>query len=467
MTIKARLVAATGVLLCLATAVIGVVAISSATSMMTARVDDQLRETGRQPPIGLSKQAVDRTIGTAERQVFQAVAMMMVSYKGEILYSVNAGYYSDPLPLPELPSVLPAPDTATDAFSADGEVAYRLMLVSRGIRLFSGDTMIDGLLVLAAPLTDVEAVRGKLATTMGATVAVVLAVTLLASFWITRRGLRPVDRMIDTAAAIADGDLARRVGPQQERGELARLGAALDAMVSRLVGAITERDAQQERLRRFVADASHELRTPLATIGGYAELYEAGGVREKAALDRAMSRVRAESRRMASLVDDMLLLARLDEESGLERGPCDLTAVVADSVDDARAVDGEREIAAVLAPDVVVAGDDARLRQVAANLLANARTHTPPGTRVTVAVSVEDGMGVLEVADDGPGMSEEDRSRAFDRLYRADPSRSRATGGSGLGLAIVASIVAAHRGEVSISSAVGAGTVVRVRLPFR
>ncbi|GLZ77850.1 two-component sensor histidine kinase [Actinorhabdospora filicis] len=467
MTIKTRLVVATGALLCLATAVIGVVAIGAVTSTMLARVDDQLRELGKQPTFGPTKGQAMPAAASPARPAYQSVAVLILSDAGEVVSAEKAGYYSEPLALPVLPATLPEIGTPASAASADGEIGYRIMrLNQRAVFIRDGAEVIEGTVLLAVPTTDVDAVRDTLTTTLGLTIGAVVVVGVLAALMITRNGLRPVDRMIDTAAAIADGDLGRRVGPSGDRGELARLGAALDAMVSRLVGAITDRDAQQERLRRFVADASHELRTPLATIGGYAELYEAGGVSEKPALDRAMSRVRAESLRMASLVDDMLLLARLDQESGLERGPCDLTAVVADSVDDARAVDAERVITSVLAPGVTVAGDDARLRQVAANLLANARQHTPPGTAVSVTVSTEDGMGVLIVADDGPGMSREHRARAFDRLYRADPSRSRATGGSGLGLAIVASIVAAHRGTVSIEGAPGVGTTVRVALPL-
>ncbi|MEV0643855.1 HAMP domain-containing sensor histidine kinase [Phytomonospora sp. NPDC050363] len=474
MTIKARLILSTGVLLCLATTVISVVAISAVTDAMTGRVDAQLREYLRQPQNSADTRLQPALmLGRSSPQTspaFQAVAVLVVDAEGNLVSADNAGYYTDPLPLPELPNPLPTDGKPLTATSADGTTDYRVLAVGALVRVAvdpvtGEETKVAGRLVLAAPLTEVGTVRGQLVTTMAVTVAAVLLLSLLASWWITRRGLRPVGDMIDTAAAIAEGDLTRRVARRPGHGELGRLATALNTMVSRLVRAIGERETQQERLRRFVADASHELRTPLSTIGGYADLYESGGARSGPMLDRAMSRIRAENLRMAALVDDMLLLARLDQEAEQVYGACDLSRVVTDSVDDARAVDAERVVVAEVEPGVVVTGDEARLRQVLANLLANARLHTPPGTTVTVGLRDEGGRAVLVVADDGPGMDEEHRARAFDRLYRADPSRSRATGGSGLGLSIVASIVAAHRGTVAMAGSPGGGTHVVVDLP--
>jgi len=475
MTIKARLILSTGALLCLATAVISVVAISAVTGSMTARLDAQLREFMRQPQIATTQAPAGVLMiskGLATTSAYQAVAVMVVDDSGGLTGLVNAGYFTDPLPAPDLPETLPADGEATTASSADGTVDYRVLPVGAVTRLSidpgTGEkTTVSGRLVLAAPMTEVSTVRQQLITTMAVTVAGVLLLSVLASWWITRRGLRPVGNMIDTAAAIAEGDLSRRVDrPSGRFDELTRLATAINTMVSRLVRAIGERETQQERLRRFVADASHELRTPLATIGGYADLYESGGASSGAVLDRAMSRIRAENLRMAALVDDMLLLARLDQQAEQVYGACDMSRVVADSVDDARAVDAERDVLAELAPSVTVTGDEARLRQVTANLLANARQHTPPGTTVAVTLAVEDDRAVLTVEDDGPGLDDEHRARAFDRLYRVDPSRSRATGGSGLGLSIVASIVAAHKGSVEMTGAPGEGTCVRVELPM-
>jgi two-component system OmpR family sensor kinase len=214
-----------------------------------------------------------------------------------------------------------------------------------------------------------------------------------------------------------------------------------------------------------VADASHELRTPVTTIRGYAELYRHGGLADPADLEQAMRRTEQESVRMALLVDDMLLLARLDEGRPLDRKPVDLGVIAIDAAADARAVAPDRVITAEVAEDVTVEGDEDRLRQVVHNLVGNALVHTPASTPVSVQVHNGGGRAVVEVHDDGPGMSREVADRAFERFARADASRSRHAGGAGLGLAIVQAIVVAHGGEVALVSAPGDGTTVRVELP--
>jgi len=250
---------------------------------------------------------------------------------------------------------------------------------------------------------------------------------------------------------------------------MGRLSQSLNRMVGKLVDTINDREAGQAKLRRFVADASHELRTPLATVGGYTELYASGGAPPGPKLDRAMSRIHAENQRMARLVNDLLLLARLDEDTPDVWEPCDLTRLARDCVDDATATAPGNPIDLVAEESVVVRGDEARLRQVIANLINNTRQHTPPGTATEVSVSTQGNEAVVTVTDTGPGIPAEHRQKVFDRLYRVDQSRSRGTGGSGLGLAIVESIVTAHRGTVTVSDAVpGAdqpGTKVTVRLP--
>lgn len=218
-------------------------------------------------------------------------------------------------------------------------------------------------------------------------------------------------------------------------------------------------------MRRFVADASHELRTPLTTIRGFAELYRQGASSDTAML---MDRIESESRRMGILVEDLLMLARLDAQRPLERKPVDLLALAADAVHDARAVAPDRVVGLEVfdgpgTPEVF--GDDARLRQVLGNLVTNALTHTPADARITVRVGTIGSDAVLEVLDTGPGLSEADRARVFERFYRADTSRTRSSGGSGLGLSIVAALVAAHGGRVEVESAVGAGSTFRVLIP--
>jgi two-component system OmpR family sensor kinase len=245
-----------------------------------------------------------------------------------------------------------------------------------------------------------------------------------------------------------------------------RLARTLNAMLDRLQAAFEERRASEARLRRFVADASHELQTPLTSVRGYAELFRRGAARDPDDLDMAMARIEAEATRMGVLVDDLLTLARLDQGRELRREPVDLVPLARDLVHDARVVDPGRPIDLEADGSVVVAGDDPALRQVLGNLIANARVHTPPGTPVTVRVRARDAMAVVEVADRGPGLAPEHAERVFERFFRADPSRARASGGTGLGLSIVAAVAEAHGGSAEVDSAPGRGATFRIVLPL-
>lgn len=290
------------------------------------------------------------------------------------------------------------------------------------------------------------------------------------------RGLRPLREMEDTAAAIADGDLARRVPEYPAHDELASLARSLNAMLTHIESSFAVREASEERMRRFVTDASHELRTPLATIRGYAELYRQGAAATPEATAGAMRRIEDEATRMSGLVEDLLTLARLDNRRPLSVGEVDLTVLAADAVQDARVRDAGRPVRLVglggnhLGP-ALVHGDESRLRQVVTNLVANALQHTPAGTPVEVAVgAVPDpaavGHGVrLEVRDRGPGIPEADIDKVFQRFHRGDPARGRSSGGSGLGLAIVMAIVAAHAGRVGVRQTRGGGATFVVELP--
>jgi two-component system OmpR family sensor kinase len=241
---------------------------------------------------------------------------------------------------------------------------------------------------------------------------------------------------------------------------------ALNAMLGQIEDAFSRRAASEERLRRFVADASHELRTPLTSIRGYAELFRQGASERPEDLANAMRRIEEEATRMGGLVEDLLLLARLDQGRPLEQVPVDLFRLATDAVADARAVSPDRTITLTGDGPVVVTGDEARLRQVAANLLGNAAVHTPPGTPVHVRVLAEDGQARLDVRDEGPGLPPGVGDRVFERFFRADAARSRATGGSGLGLSIVSAVAEAHGGGARLEAAPGPGAWFVVELPL-
>jgi two-component system OmpR family sensor kinase len=244
-----------------------------------------------------------------------------------------------------------------------------------------------------------------------------------------------------------------------------RLGLSLNTMLGRIEEAFAARAASEERLRRFLADASHELRTPLTSIRGYAELFRRGASRRPDDLEKAMRRIEDESSRMSALVDELLLLARLDQGREPASEPVLIAELAADACDDLRTAAPDRVVTLDADPDALVSGDELQLRQVLANLLGNARVHTPPGAAVDVRVAVEGATVVLEVTDHGPGLPPGDLSHVFDRFYRADASRGRHQGGAGLGLSIVAAIVQAHGGRVGVLNVAGAGARFRVELP--
>jgi two-component system OmpR family sensor kinase len=328
-----------------------------------------------------------------------------------------------------------------------------------------------GTLIVGQSLEDVDDTVARMTVVLLLVgLGVLVAVGILGGL-VVRRELRPLTEVEDVAEGIAGGDLSRRVPDHPTSTEVGRLSASLNAMLSQIEQSFALRAASQERMRRFVSDASHELRTPLAAVRGYAELYRQGAVRDPEQVAGAMRRIEDEATRMGGLVEDLLTLARLDEQRKDRRTPVDLTVLAADAVQDARALDAGREVRLIplggaLGP-VVVNGDEARLRQVVTNLVANALRHTPAGTPVELAVGSADGDGLLEVRDHGPGIAPEQAERVFERFFRADASRQRGKGGgSGLGLAIVAAIVSAHGGRVGLSQTPGGGATFVVQLPL-
>ncbi|GAA4526829.1 sensor histidine kinase [Amycolatopsis samaneae] len=299
-------------------------------------------------------------------------------------------------------------------------------------------------------------------------VGIGLLLVLAAAGWLwVRAGLRPLRRIEETAAAIAAGDLTSRVPelgrPNTEVGSLAR---SLNGMLRQVELAVAARSGSEARMRRFVADASHEMRTPLAGISGYAELHRMGALPDAEAVDTTFAHIERESQRLGHLVEDLLLLAQLDESSRMLRlAPLDLRTLAVDAVHDLRALDPAREVEMLESGVTPVRGDEARLRQVVSNLIGNVVAHTPAGSPVVLFAGAVGDRAVLEIRDRGPGLTPEQAARVFERFYRADASRSRTTGGAGLGLSIASSIVTAHHGVLELDSVPGAGATFRVSLP--
>ncbi len=345
-----------------------------------------------------------------------------------------------------------------------------------------------GSALIAQSLTDVQQTVRQMVGLQIAVGVILLVVLAGVGSYVVRRNLRGLVDVENTAVAIAGGDLSRRVPERDPRTEVGRLSGALNAMLHQIENAFAERTASEvaarrsedaarrsedaalrseDRMRRFVADASHELRTPLTSIRGFAELARQRGGELR---PDEMRRVEDEAKRMGLLVDDLLLLARLDQQRPLAHKPVDLLELAGDAVRDAKAIQPERTVRLEVLPGSeapVVTGDEARLRQVLGNLLSNALHHTPESAPVTVAVGTESSRrAVVHVRDSGPGLSDEYKSRVFERFYRADSARTRATGGSGLGLSIVAALVEAHGGTIDVTDTPGGGATFTVHLPL-
>ena len=398
---------------------------------------------------------------------------MIYDADGDHIQSLPSGLASAPDPLPAVPGDDPTRlklGAITELPSADGTLEYRVLTLAGHI---AGPVAPQPVIaVLAAPMQGVENSVGVLTRTLVVVGLAVLALILIVGWFIIRRDLRPLEGMTTTAERISDGDLSQRVGVPDDGSEIGRLGNAFDTMLDQIQGlfdsqhsALVAKERSERKLRQFVADASHELRTPLTAVRGYSELYRAGGLADDEAVGQAMARIGSESRRMAALVEDLLLLARLDQGRPLRHDQVPLSDLVNDALLDLRAVEPDRPIDATVQPDVVVSGDEDRLRQVIGNLFTNVRVHTPPDAPVEVALSARNGSTSLRVADHGPGIDPAHVEHIFDRFYRADTARSRDRGGSGLGLSIAASVVAAHGGEIDYTNTPGGGATFTLSLP--
>ena len=349
------------------------------------------------------------------------------------------------------------------ANSAHTQLRLRVARLADGRVLFIGESLHDA----------AESARRLLLIEV-IVAAIALIVAGLVGWFMVRIGLRPLQRVERTALLIAAaGDLDHDVPGAERQNEMGQLALALNTMLERIRGAFAERDAteeelreSEERMRRFVADVSHELRTPLAAVSAYTELFERGARDRPEDLARAMRGINVETGRMHELVEELLLLARLDEGRPLARRQVDVSEIVVEAIAAARAVSSAWPIALRVSDVVTVDGDAGRLRQVVDNLLTNVRTHTPAGTKTAIALAATATSATITIEDDGPGMSPEQAAHIFERFYRADASRSRSSGGSGLGMAIVHAIVEAHGGTIEVRSASSAGLRITIQLPL-
>ena len=365
--------------------------------------------------------------------------------------------------MPDLPEHLPAASEKAPAFltlaGTGGVRQYRAAIWPEDF--FSGNYV-----VLAIPMTGVLSTLSRLLELEAVISAGVVVATAILALLIIRISLRPLEKMGTVANEIAAGDLSRRVEPATSKTEIGRLGLALNTMLSQIEAAFAQRTASENRLRRFIADASHELRTPLTSIRGYSEMLRRGAAESPTDSELARRRIEDEAVRMSTLVDDMLLIARLDQGRPLEMKPVDLQAIARDAGADAHAVAPQRDVTVQAPGPVMVTGDDIRLRQVVGNLMRNALVHTPGTTPVEISVSTENGFARLTVIDHGPGLRQDEIERIFEPFYRADPGRSRDRGGAGLGLSIVNAVVSAHGGKVGVRGTSGGGATFDVELPL-
>ncbi|WP_316248197.1 HAMP domain-containing sensor histidine kinase [Streptomyces sp. TRM49041] len=467
-SLRTRLVVSAVGLIAVVAAVIGAVTTIALHSYLVEQKDQQLREAVHRG--GKDRSGGLRFVGAPG----QGIGTVGGRADGDAEPLRTAGRLDSPRPGEPLGSLADAQLTALSAAPRDGAV-HTVTLPGLGdYRVLASD---DGRLVLGFPLGDVQDTVGTLVLVEVCVTAAGLVAAGIAGGTLVGVALRPLRRVASTAGRVGElplhsGEVAlhERV-PDAEadpRTEVGQVGAALNRMLDHVHSALHARQESETRVRQFVADASHELRTPLASIRGYAELTRRGHEETGPGTRHALTRIEAEATRMTGLVEDLLLLARLDAGRPLSYEPTDLSALVVDAVSDARAAGQEHLWRLDLPPEpVTVHGDAGRLQQVLVNLLGNARTHTPPGTTVTARVRHGSGEGaVIEVRDDGPGIPGDLLPYVFQRFARGDTSRSRqsGSGSTGLGLAIVQAVVAAHGGRVDVSSVPGR-TVFVVHLP--
>lgn len=461
MPLRVRLV---GVLsLLMAVALIATTAVTAVLMQrdLISRVDAELRAAAKPAAVQALQGVTSANEGSA---LLSSYAVVILPVNSNPVQPAAAAGYSEHPAIPPLPLTDPRVLTGRPftVGSTDGDLEWRVIAgrLSDGSATFA----------VAVPLAGVEhTVHRLLLVTSLIGLAVLLALAAV-GWYLVRRAFRPLTQIEDTAAAIAAGDLTQRIPTRAADDEVQSLARSLNGMLTQIEESFALREASEERMRQFVSDASHELRTPLATVRGYAELYRQGAVAGPEAVGSAMGRIEGEATRMGGLVDDLLTLARLDEEPRTAVQPVDLTVLAADAVQDARVQAPDRAVSLQVRSangPFVVDGTESRLRQVLANLVTNAIRHSPGGTPIEVVLGTDADHrhAVLKVVDHGQGIDEDAALKIFERFYRADKARSRENGGTGLGLAIVAAIVAGHDGRVGLATTPGGGATFVVEIP--
>jgi two-component system OmpR family sensor kinase len=476
-SLRRRLVLSIIALLALGAITIGLVSAFTLQGILMQRLDSQLDQSAQRSQEFQNQGGGSRQEGNGENLTFpggpgQAAGTIFIRISGG---EVSRAVYVDPrsnqfhsLSIAQDATVLAVPDDSQPhTVNLGGSLGqYRIILT---------ETADGDLIGNALPLAETQTTVASLLEIIAAITIVVLVIAFFIGQWAVRLALTPLERVVATATHVSElpldrGEVALGVRvPESDadpRTEVGQVGAAINRMLGHVASALSARQASENKVRQFVADASHELRTPLASIRGYAELTRRGDYELPDDVVHAIGRVESEATRMTSLVEDLLLLARLDEGRDLESGSLDLSRLLIDTVSDAHAAGPEHTWTLDLPEEpVLVHGDQARLHQVLANLLGNARVHTPADTSVTISLGVEDGSAVVTVTDDGPGIPEDVQLVLFERFARGDSSRSRAAGSTGLGLAIVSAVVEGHGGSVRVTSVPGR-TEFRVELPL-
>lgn len=474
MSLRLRLVAATALVALIALGAAGIATYAAFSSSQLRQVDDTLQRTHE--PIETFFVNEGQNAQRSIEQVAPGTFVALEDAHGDVVLNIPARQPGhDPL-VADLGDFAGITWPAERAGGQDPVMFRTVQATSGGDELRARISRLDdgSVLVIGLSLHDVQDSEQRLIVIEGLVALAALVLAAIVGWFLVRVGLRPLRSVEQTALLIADGgDLEHTLPGDDRPTEIGRLSAALNTMLGTIRRAFSERDAKEaalrnseERMRRFVADVSHELRTPLAAVSAYTELFDRGARDRPEDLARAMRGINVEAARMQELVEELLLLARLDEGRPLESKRVDLNEVIVDAVTAARAVAPDRKISLRMSEVLTVNGDAGRLRQVFDNLLTNVRTHTSKETTTAIELQSRGDCAVVSVRDDGMGMSTEQADRVFERFFRADASRSRSSGGSGLGLAIVASLIGAHGGTVRVETALGEGFGVLIELPW-